>query len=78
MSVPSTDIFDGFDGGEFAIVDVDVVSNTHKWFMDISNREHFYSGITKTGLIDLTNFLIKLGNFRIKEDYSYDLKRDKC
>lgn len=37
MTIPSANIFDSFDWGKLIVVNVDIMSNPHKWLMDISN-----------------------------------------
>ena len=51
MPVPSADVLDGLDGGELAVVDIDIVSDADEWLMDIGNGEHLDTGCLQTCLI---------------------------
>lgn len=35
VAIPSADVLDGLDGGELAVVDVDIVSDSHKGLVDV-------------------------------------------
>lgn len=51
MTIPSADVLDGLDGGELAVVDVDVVSDSHEGFVDIDDWVELDSVGFDTGLV---------------------------
>lgn len=51
MAIPSADVLDGLDGGELAVVDVDVVSDSHEGFVDIDDWVELDSVGFDTGLV---------------------------
>lgn len=58
MAIPSANVLDGLDGSELAIVNVNIMSNSHKWLMHVGNREQPDASIPKTCLIDLSDLLV--------------------
>ena len=74
MPIPSVNVLDGLDGNEFAVVNVDIVSNTDKRFIDISNGIYFYSSSLQTLFIEFSYLLIQAGYLWIEKDDSYDVE----
>jgi len=75
MAIPSTNIFNSLNLSKLSVVNVNIVSNSHKWLMNIGNRIFQYSLFFKVSFIGLSNLLIQLMNVRIKENNSHSLKR---
>lgn len=51
MAIPSADVLDGLDGGELAVVDVDIVSDPHEGLVDVDNRVQLDSVGFDTGFV---------------------------
>lgn len=58
MPVPPADVLDGLDGGELAVVDVDVMGDAHKWLVDVGDGEHLDARCLQTCLIYLADLLV--------------------
>jgi hypothetical protein len=58
VAVPSADIFDGLDGGELAVVDVDVVGDPHKGFMHVGNGVDLDPQGLQISLVKLPDLLV--------------------
>lgn len=78
MAVPSADVLDGLDGGELAVVDVDIVCDSHKGLMHVHNGVKLHSVGLDTGLVELSDLLVEFCDFWVEEDHCYDLKGDQC
>jgi hypothetical protein len=77
VAVPPADVLDGLDGGELAVVDVDVVGDAHEWFVDIGDGVDLHAGGLETGLVDLPDLLVELGDLGVEEDDGNHLQGDE-
>lgn len=58
MPVPPANVLDCLDGGELAVVDIDVMGDTHKWLVDVGDGEHLDTRCLQTCLVYLTDLLV--------------------
>ncbi len=72
MTVPSTDVFDCFDCCEFAVVDVNIVSDSYEWLVNISDWIFHLACC----FVCLCNSVVEAFDFWIVENNSYYLKSD--
>ena len=68
VSVPPADVLDGLNRGEFAVADVDVVSDAQEWLVDISDGMQFVLIILEVVIINFPNGGVQLLDLRVKED----------
>lgn len=78
VPVPPANVLDGLDCGELAVVDIDIMGDTHKWLVDVGDGEHLDARCLQTCLIYLANLLVQTGDFGVEQYHCHDLQRDQC
>lgn len=78
MAVPSADVLDSLDGGELAVVDVDIVCDPHEGLVDVDNGVKLDSIGLNACLVELSDLLVELSDFWVEKDHCYDLQGDQC
>ena len=73
MSVPAADGFDGFNGSELAVGDVDVMGNSHERFVDVGNGVNDLPCL----LVSLLYHIVETLDFRVIEDDGHNLESDQ-
>ncbi len=58
MSVPAANVLNGFDWSKFTVVNVDVMSNSNKWLVDVGNWEAFHTMLLDVCIIQLPYLFI--------------------
>lgn len=58
MSVPAANVLNGFDWSKFTVVNIDVMSNSNKWLVDVSNWDRFYTILLDTCFIQFSYLFI--------------------
>ena len=58
MSIPAANVLDSFDRSKFTVVNIDIVSDSNKRLMDISNWKDFVSMLLNVCLVQLSNLFV--------------------
>ena len=58
MSVPAANVLNGFDWSKFTVVNVDIMSNSNKWLVDVGDWEAFHTMLLDVCIIQLSYLFI--------------------
>lgn len=58
MPVPTTDVLDGFNWCKFTVVDIDVMSDSHKRLVNICYWEYFEAMLLHICFVQLSNLFV--------------------